>query len=356
MILIAVALVFAGCTREISGNVAQSGSTSDNCFECHGDKDVFLQVAQAQFVHSAHPSGDNTDRNRINQSFYQACEKCHTHEGFVEEWAGITATGTDFTALKCFTCHTPHSEGDFSLRVNQAITLANSESYNRGTSNICVACHQSRANVNTAVVDSVKMSSRFGPHYSNQGDMLIGTNAYEYAGVDYLGSWHATGATDGCIPCHQAASGHETIGGHSWNMRNEDRDFELITGCNIEGCHLSNPLDSINRIARADYDNNGQIEGVQTELAGMIDTLGALLFAAGLVDSTGTPIDDLVVPDADSAGAVFNYVFVQEDQSLGIHNTAYAVKLLQSAIDYIKTGDPTGGSAPRYGPGLVRAH
>ena len=89
LLVVAVALVFAGCTREITGNVAQADNSSDDCFSCHSDKDVFLQVAQQQFANSAHPSGENTDRNRLNLSFYQACEKCHTHEGFVQEWAEI---------------------------------------------------------------------------------------------------------------------------------------------------------------------------------------------------------------------------------------------------------------------------
>ena len=74
--------------------------------------------------------------------------------------------------------------------------------------------------------------------------------------------------------------------------------------------------------------------------------LRVLLAGAGLLeyiaeDDLWEPTDELVVPNIDSVGAVFNYMYVHEDRSDGIHNTRYAVDLLISSINYMSTGDPT---------------
>jgi hypothetical protein len=352
-----LALAFVGCDREITGDVAQASNASEDCFSCHSDRDVFLKVAQQQFENSVHAAGRNSNRNRLYSPGYQSCEQCHTHEGFVAKWAGIPASGENFTPFKCFTCHAPHTNADFRLRVEQAVELENGTFYNKGHSNVCAACHHSRADVNTFVVDDVELSEHWGPHHSVQSDMLAGTNGYEYAAFDnYDGSYHETGVTDGCPSCHMGPSEHESIGGHSWNMENEDRGFQEIAACNVEGCHFANKLDSLNRIANADFDGDGVTEGVQDEIDGLLDSLGTLLQNAGLLTVDLEPVDELIVPDADSAGALFNYLFVHEDRSEGIHNTDYAVKLLVSSINYIETGDPTGGTSPANDPRLARAH
>jgi hypothetical protein len=47
-----------------------------------------------------------------------------------------------------------------------------------------------------------------------------------------------------------------------------------------------------------------------------------------------------VTTSADSAGAVWNYLLVEEDRSKGMHNPAYMMDLLQSAIVYIQGPAP----------------
>ena len=46
--------------------------------------------------------------------------------------------------------------------------------------------------------------------------------------------------------------------------------------------------------------------------------------------------------------ALYNYLFIEEDRSFGVHNTGYAVALLESSINFLETGDPNGvsGSVP----------
>jgi len=362
--LLTVTLIAAGCDREITGDVELADNSSSNCFTCHSDQDFTLLHAQDQFAVSIHATGETSERNRLNASYYSSCEKCHTHEGFVANVAGMSADGDHFTHIDCFTCHAPHTNGDLTLRTVTAVALENGDMYDLGSSNLCVSCHMSRENVDEAVVDSVEMSSRYGPHHSNQGDMLIGTNAYEYTGYTYSSSWHGQNIDDGCVTCHMAAkTSLGEIGGHTFNVAYFDEDDEKVENtAACVGCHSTLEEFNIDFPADADYDWDGEAEGVQMEVTGLIDSLTVLLFNAGLVeydaeDDEYSPIGDLVVPDADSAGAVFNWAFVHEDRSYGIHNTDYAVGLLQSAINYMAWGDPN-GSPSRTGSKseLVSAH
>jgi hypothetical protein len=153
-----------------------------------------------------------------------------------------------------------------------------------------------------------------------------------------------------------SSSLHESIGGHSWNMKNEDHGWENVTGCNVEGCHSANPVASVDRETVFDFDGDGVDEGVQQEMHDMLDSLQVLLEAAGFVDSSGHPISDVVITTADSVGALYNFLFVEEDRSVGVHNTAYAVALMQSAINFLNTGDPNGSPAGKPEVGLAYSH
>ena len=347
LLLAAVALVSAGCEREITGSVEPVEDASVGCLECHSDASGPLEGVLAQYEYSIHGSGNNTDRNRLASAYYASCERCHTSEGFIAYATDIPADGDHFSAFDCFTCHEPHSNGNFSVRVTEAVMLENGASYDRGSSNICATCHHSRRDVGEYVVDGVSLSGHWGPHHSNQADMLIGENAYEYDGYEYDGSWHATGVTNGCPDCHMSASRHESIGGHSWNMKNEDRGLELITGCNVDGCHSADPVSSVDRENVADLNGDGTVEGVQTEIHHLLDSLGGLLETAGLVDDDHHPVSGRTVSTADSAGALYNFLFVEEDRSVGVHNTDYAVGLLMSSINYLVHGDPSGAPSGR---------
>jgi formate-dependent nitrite reductase cytochrome c552 subunit len=339
----------AGCEREITGNIEETDTSSSSCFDCHSDTDQALTVARIQYENSAHEAGANVNRNHLYQPFYGGCEKCHTNEGFLANLAGGSAGDVSFTAISCFTCHAPHSTGSLELRVETDVTLADGSAFTLGNARLCASCHQSRRNVNTYVTDNLELSTHYGPHYSCQSDMLLATNAYEYTGYDYSSSYHED-VPGGCVDCHMSTSLHESVGGHSWNMRNEARGFENTFGCNVDGCHRGN-LDSLNRVAFVDFDGDGDTLGVQDEIHGLSDSLRTLLVDAGLLeynttDSAYEPVDGRVVATADSVGALYNWLFVYEDQSYGIHNTDYAVDLLVSSINFLNTGSPNGVARP----------
>lgn len=354
--LAAVALIAVGCEREITGDVELADNSSNYCFDCHdGADDLGTEVVLAtrQWENSQHGSGENMRTG--------SCAGCHTSEGFIEKITGEDITSGAYNAVGCFACHDPHENGDFQLRTIDAVELGNGAIYNRGVSNLCVNCHRSRRNVDTYVVDSTELSGHYGPHHSNQSDMLLGENAYEYAGYDYdEDSWHTTGVAEGCVKCHFEVSVEYEMGGHTFWMETEED--ENTDACNVDGCHATyTEIDEFDRVTAYDFDDDGDdTEGVQTEIEDLMEELEGLLIGAGLLeyiaeDDAWEPTEDLVVADADSVGAVFNWAFVHEDQSHGIHNTRYAAALLKSSINYMTTGDPNGSPAGQVSQ-LIRSH
>lgn len=325
-------------------HAAQIAST-DECMVCHdgGSSNLAQKVIAAtrQWEFSQHATGERSDRSS------GSCAKCHTNEGFIAEVTGGEVAGDIFNAIGCFTCHDPHTNGSFALRTTDEVTLGNGAEFDNGLSNLCVNCHKGRRDVNTYVVAGTKLSSYYGSHYGNQSDMLLGENAYEYADYSYDNSWHTDGVADPCLSCHFDESDRYELGGHTFLMATEGG--ENVDACNVGGCHTGDfKIDSLNRIADVDFDGDATIEGVNDEIAGLITELETALLAAGLL--SGDPGDthptaNLVVPDVDSVGAVFNFKYVTADRSNGIHNTRYAVGLLQSSINYMTTGDPNGAPA-----------
>lgn len=322
---------------------AGSDSETAECFSCHGISDFGPEVilATAQWENSQHATGDVTSRSS------GSCGACHTNEGFVEKVTGEDYSGDAFTAIGCFTCHDPHETESFALRTMAAVDLGNDETYDRGVSNLCANCHKGRRDVRTYVVDGVSMSSHYGPHHGPQADMFIGENAYEYTGYSYVNSAHTSAAVEGCIDCHFDEIDRYFLGGHTFWVKDPVSGDELVDGCNVDGCHTDAlEIDSLNRVSLVDYDWDGTAEGTQDEITGLLDSLHTLLVAANLLaydaeDDEFHPAERVVVL-ADSAGALFNYEFVAEDRSAGIHNTSYSVGLLRSSINYLNTGDPNG--------------
>jgi hypothetical protein len=332
LLLTAMLLAF-GCERkvinEISGGLIADATT---CFTCHSDQNFDLVAAENQWEHSKHASGDHIYLNRFDD--HESCEKCHTNEGFLTELNGEFVDTLNFTAIGCFTCHQPHTKGSLELRTLEVVSLENGDTYDKGSSNICARCHKSRRDASTYIYDGVELSDHWGPHHSNQSDMLMGTNAYEYAGYDYDNAAHTNATINGCVDCHMSPSGSYVLGGHSLGMEFEEEELYNLTGCNSLNCHNGELEDF-------DY------EGKQTEVEELFLELQDLLLAGNLIElvvedgeSAYVPVDERVVQSADSAGAVYNYMFIYEDQSHGVHNAEYAIGLLESSINFIQTGSP----------------
>jgi hypothetical protein len=318
-VVVVIAMV-AACERTVT--TQEIVETAEACFDCHDDQNTFLVAAEAQWSHSKHASGENIDRNYISWGI--PCVKCHTSEGFVANASGQTLPNPadNPTAIHSFTCHAPHTTTSFALRVTASQDLSTGDSADLGGANICSACHQALTSVATAVTDTTELSEHWGPHHGVQSDMLIGTNGYEYAGLTYDQTNHVGAMTDGCLDCHFNETSNYRVGGHSFNMEFDMDGEELL---NTAACSCHGTLDDFN------------YHGVQDSVEVLVADLAARLEAAGLIDNTGHPLDD-VFTSADSAGAVWNYLIVHEDRSHGVHNAQYIYDLLHSAIQFIQTG------------------
>lgn len=323
LLCIAAAATLFACDR----NVTYTEETSEpaSCFNCHSDDDTALIAAHDQWEHSLHGSSLNTNRSTT------PCNQCHTSEGFKEylDSGTLPANVENPTAIHCFTCHAPHTNGDFSLRIETAQTLKNGVMYDLGAANICASCHQGRENVETYVEGGIVniTNSRWGPHHSVQADMLIGTNGYEYAGYNYSQTNHRGVTDDGCVDCHMKYTRNSKVGGHTWNMRWTDEEGEILnTAACYTDCHAAP--------SPATFDYNG----VQTEITMLADSLHTLLVARGYILANGNRVSG--TRTSDEAGAIWNWLMIEEDRSWGVHNANYMRDLLQSSIDFLNTPVP----------------
>ena len=100
--------------------------------------------------------------------------------------------------------------------------------------------------------------------------------------------------------------------------------------------------------ASADYDGNGKIEGVQTEINGLLAKLKNKLPQDSLTGDVITMMKDSlkVKGNQKMVGDIWNYWFVMKDRSIGVHNPKYAIALLQKALGITFTGDQVPGSCP----------
>jgi hypothetical protein len=180
--------------------------------------------------------------------------------------------------------------------------------------------------------------------------MLSGTNAYEFPGKKYSNSAHGVLPAANCVTCHmtQPAGRYSlspSLGGHSMRLAGEvhERPTVIVAGCLSSGCHGEMKQvagkDFYDRKPAADYNGNGKIESIQEEVQGLLHKIinGQ---GTGLLqtmkdppyDAKGRFINSKTQYPIEVVAALYNYKFVEEDGSQGIHNTAYAVQLLLDSI------------------------
>jgi hypothetical protein len=311
-------------------------STSGACAFCHDSGSNHIKAREWKASRHAVVTRDPSGAGR------EGCVGCHTGNGFTDVSKGMASPNTAYTPITCGACHESHGQttpataaklvrnmGDVTLKDGTKVTQG-------GAGKLCMNCHMSRQNANT-YVNSTAGSSRFGPHHGPQADMLAGTNAYTY-GLKIPSSGHLSVVADSCATCHmqaQAATDKAFLqaGGHTFRMAVTDatgkNTVELVGAC--QTCH-GDKVTTFD-IPKIDYDGDGVVEGVQTEVQHLLDQLSALLppdaktKSALTIDSTWTK---------QQLQAAFNWTFVKEDKSLGIHNTAYAVGILKASINDLK--------------------
>lgn len=336
------------CHGPASAHMVSLGNTnaidvtlsSGTCGTCHDS--LPQHVKTFEWFSSRHSTG-------FVFRFSGSCVPCHSSAGFIETWdpyyapTGRTPRATAQEGISCAACHDPHTigMGDHQLRNIPQATLSNgfvvTESM-AGTGVLCMNCHHSRQNANLSVGGTGSIS----PHYGTQGDMLLGENGFEY-GMPIPSSKHLAAVTNSCVGCHMQLIAQTTfsnantrVGGHTfkiaWNAdtpSDPSDDVRVTEVCKT--CHVGvyNTFD----FGGEDYDRDGSIEGVQTEIQGLLEQIALLLPPVG--SSTVTFTNTYT---AAQRKAYWNYLFVKYDGSYGVHNPKYASTLLQLSLDDLKGG------------------
>jgi len=304
------------------------------CGKCHEEEPNHRK--NTQFKNSLHSVGVASASTRTG------CADCHSGYGFIAriDPESKLSQNTGSAPTSCAVCHDPHSNG---TGIHQVRTLANVELMNGqvlefgGNARICMQCHKGRQDAEYYVANTAG-SSHFGPHYCAQSDMLAGSNAITF-GRYIPSSTHRNALPNLCVDCHMATTpaagqpGHDEVGEHTFAI--VANGVENVTKC--QGCH--GPITSFSDIqARFDYDEDGTVESCKMEVEGLLEELGKLLPPLG---DPAVAIDKNY--DLMQKKAAFNYQFVEEDGSKGMHNFQFTVGLLKTSIEALNYGVLTEG-------------
>ncbi|MBI5022340.1 MAG: T9SS type A sorting domain-containing protein [Ignavibacteriales bacterium] len=316
-----------------SNNKIAVSYSADVCGQCHGRK--FGHIKNYEWGSTAHAKakGEPGEEEHMNSA---NCAQCHTAQGFVTENLGHNVTGApypDVQSVTCTACHDPHSDANFAqLRV-------------ASLDDACDGCHKTR------------ISGR-GLHYSLQGPMIAGVNGtpftlgtsgigtwggLQFPGYQYRNSSHSS-ISGTCVECHMATiAGADTLllpgipfsqyrgklGGHTFrvafdNDTPDDATDDILNPVGCKECHGTVSLEFV--------------EQSQDKIKALLEELRVLLPHATTGDTTQPLTHTSSLLSTVQKAAAYNYFFVVNDGSYGVHNYEYASALLRSSIEMVKLG------------------
>jgi hypothetical protein len=193
-----------------------------------------------------------------------------------------------------------------------------------GLGAVCMACHNGWHAAGKGTEGELT-----APHNSVQTDMLYGLNTVD-PGIESTVSAADRESPhlkveNTCVGCHVTGSEDEEPN-HTFGVK----DYK---GCERAECHEQDMTQG--GTAEEDFDGDGTKEKVAAEIEGLGETLKAAIEAKAsafesahgqIVFTGGTEPDDATY------AAAYNYLFVQQDRSKGIHNTAFTIELLNRSI------------------------
>ena len=303
------------------------------------------------------------------------CSGCHSAVGFIERMDGEPFTNKPFAAISCQACHEPHGDttptnNPHLLRSLGAVTMPDgSVITNAGFGALCLQCHMVRNGSATNQLVKYPIGqptwfggSSFGVHDSPQGDMIEGVNAHTY-GQNIPSAAHRTAVTNLCVGCHMQPApfgdpAYLQAGGHTFNMTYNvvtTNGLTLVTNSydKVDVCvQCHGEIASFN-MPRGDLNGDGVLEGVQTEVQHLLDKLSTML-PNSTWQSNGNYVADGVIKSSVSfktnwpakfLKAGYNWQFVANDGSLGVHNAPFAVGLLKASMADL-TGDANHDGLP----------
>ncbi len=267
------------------------------------------------------------------------CFPCHggtAYYKYTQNPAAPQWVNEDATPISCAVCHKAHEVNDnFGLRI-VPVKLQNGYSVTEGgNGQLCMTCHQSRADINTIITDTPPyygFVDRYGPHHGPQSDMYLGRNAYIYGNTALDGLMTHGSVKDACVTCHMAERGSSNTPNHEFSLVDTTGgvDKDIVSGC--VPCHGNiTSFDDIQ--ASSDLDGNGKIEGVQTEVEGMLADLAELLPKDASGNVVSRMSDSLKIKNKPNVvKGIYTYYFVSEDKSMGVHNAKYTIGIISQAM------------------------
>jgi hypothetical protein len=313
------------------------------CNQCH-DSPTHHNIG-TNFNASAHATLSVSSAEASNKG----CWPCHNGSAFaVDSWrhnwsakpshADTLAGDPNFKSISCASCHDPHSTTNPNqLRYVSVDSLYNGYKITKGgKGQLCMNCHRARSSVTKSVTTKAPKygwAGRFGGHHSVQADLLFGQNGYTYGTVTSTPSIHLNVTINACVSCHmQDRNGQPN---HEFTMDSAGvKDFVGI--CNQ--CHSEVTSSFDQKTASQDYDGNGITESFITEVNGLLAILKAKLPQDSFGNVISSASDSMKIYNRpDLVQGIWNYNFITEDRSNGIHNPAYTVALLRASIASITT-------------------
>ncbi|MDH7516223.1 MAG: multiheme c-type cytochrome [Bacteroidota bacterium] len=313
------------------------------CLQCHDAPPEYL--VGRMWTASRHAAMPNSGAEAARS----ACMPCHNGMAFVifsrnpssPNYNGVVPVAS----ISCVVCHDPHpAAGSTHLRSFPLPALANGAvipDHFGGKGRVCMSCHRARENTAARVESQLRVfRDRFYPHYSPQTDMYVGANGFEYD-LPIAGVGTHQGLTDGCVACHMYArsEGGRVTASHEMSLVDQ-HGRDIVEPC--KPCH--GDIGSFDDItASSDFDGDGDRESVRREIQGLLERLKSLLPKG----TDGEPLCMLADFRKDSMAvkanpafypAIMNYYFVKYDGSMGVHNSAYAIALLQASLARLTTG------------------
>jgi hypothetical protein len=365
-----------------------------DCSQCHDD--LNNHYYSAEWNNSLHAAASRTPSG-INRP---QCVRCHTAPGFTGWakaggmalqnqyptniiWANYASTNivaynatsptyttpqtppnTTYYPVTCQACHDPHDASNpHQLRMNYNVTLSDGTTVtNAGAGGFCMECHNSRNGSVTNMMAKYPLNQpnwaggvSFGTHDSPQGDMLEGVNAITYGQV-IASAPHALVVSNTCVGCHMQTivstdPAFTLAGGHTTKM-----SYTNSVGVHVDvtyvcsQCHGT--ITNFDMLV-PDYAGVGYSLGIQTQVQLLLNKLSALLpNSTYQVNPNNYVADGLVKSPSSQTNwpakflqAAYNWQFVSNDGSLGVHNGPFAVGLLKASIGNL-TGDANNDGMP----------
>lgn len=329
-------------------NASALYGVTNSCNACHptteGDRVGPILAEWASGALDGHAKTPVEKQDGVAQNGYanagaehggQRCAECHTTQGFIRaQVKGEALTQADVDGIvkesvaldrgiTCQACHGRRGDGRFFGPETNPLRFPKAD--------LCGRCH------NSETVTFADFRDRGQVVRHPQQEMIDGVAGDLPAGPPANGKTAHTFFTDGCVTCHfdkeHAAATH---------------DFAPKTA-SCTACHTG--LTTFDRTAMGDYDGNGQIQGIQTEVTGLLNRVKTALladesisFADGRFDRNGATDHALTGATEAQKRAAYNWYSVNDDKSRGVHNAARAVQLLQRSYKELTGVDIPGAT------------